>query len=370
VGQTRILFISRAVGEGAGGMERLSFELAEALRTQPYFFIKVLSWPSHPKQTLTWSRLQSAVFALAVIPRALWQQRGFHIVYLGDPVLSLVGWALKKFCHQKIAVTVHGLDISYASVIYRWYLRAFFRHFDLYLPISSAVKSLLADWGVSARTTVIPPGIHDRFNDRSIRRHQLDDLLGQSTTKQHVLLTNGRLVKRKGHAWFVRYVLPHLPSTCLYVIAGSGSEYNNIVQTSRDAQVSRQVKMLGRVSDEELKILYNTADIFVQPNVPVPDDIEGFGLVVLEAALCEMPVFAAAIDGIPEAIQDGRNGILLPSGDAQAWRQAIIKEISASSAHSSGRPYTLDRFSWKKVTGEYIRALAQLGHRPDGVRQQ
>ena len=61
------------------------------------------------------------------------------------------------------------------------------------------------------------------------------------------------------------------------------------------------------------------ADLFVQPNIRVADDMEGFGLVTVEAAMRGTPVVAAALEGIVDAVLDGLTGVLLPPEDADAW---------------------------------------------------
>jgi glycosyltransferase involved in cell wall biosynthesis len=60
-------------------------------------------------------------------------------------------------------------------------------------------------------------------------------------------------------------------------------------------------------------------DLFVQPNIPVPGDMEGFGLVTIEAAMRGTPVVAADLEGIKDAVVDGHTGILLAPQDGQAW---------------------------------------------------
>ena len=74
--------------------------------------------------------------------------------------------------------------------------------------------------------------------------------------------------------------------------------------------------MLGYVTDETRDILFNTCDVFVQPNIKVAGDMEGFGISVIEAASCEIPVIASNIEGLKDAIKDGQNGFLVESGNA------------------------------------------------------
>lgn len=343
----KLLVITRAYGTNAGGMERLSYEMVEALRTQPSFDIKVI----HHRGP----RLASPLFVLISLPKAIPAARWADHVHLGDPLLAFTGWLIKKLSGKPVSVTVHGLDILYPHFLYQLYLKLFFDHFNGYFPISQHVKQLLQSCHVSGRIEVLTPGINNHYFNPSITRTQLDVLLHRPTADKKILLTVGRLVKRKGHAWFIKNVFPSLPVSTLYVIAGSGPEVANIRLAAEEAKIVNRVIELSRVSDSDLEILYNTVDAFIQPNIAAPNDAEGFGLVLLEAALCQRPVFAANLDGIPDAIYDGHNGTLLPSADADAWITALQNIPTPS---PKARDYTLEHFSWDKLAPRYAQALS------------
>lgn len=344
-----ILLLTRAYSEAGGGMERLSWELTHELQKQPDLQVQVIV----PTGVL--SHRQSALFALAIIPRALVSAHNADVVHIGDPVLSLAGWLIAKLLRKPVAVTVHGLDVSYANPLYKLYSQLFFRHFAAYIAISNYAKQQLEKWHVSGQVIVISPGIHDRLYQTPGVQHQVLNRL--------TLFTVGRLVKRKGHAWFVEHVLPHLPNV-EYIIAGMGPEDMNIIQAAENAKVAERVKLLGRVDDEKLRELYNTTDAFIQPSIKVEGDAEGFGLVMLEAALCEQPVFAANVDGIPDAIHQDKNGYLLPSGDAGAWIRALQDFLAHREKYQQqaklARQYSIDNFGWEKVGKRYAVTLTGL----------
>lgn len=342
----KLLVISRAYGTAAGGMERLSYEMVEALRTQPGFEVEVLHHHG--------ARLASPLFVLGSLPKALKVARWADHIHVGDPLLAFTGWLLKKITGKPVSVTVHGLDILYPNFFYQLYLKLFFTRLDQYFPISHHIERLLQSRHVAGHTTVLTPGITNQYFDPTITRAQLDELLHQPTANKKVLLTVGRLVPRKGHAWFIKNVLPKLPTNYLYVIAGTGPEVTNIRLAAEETGTAERVIELSRVSENDLKILYNTVDAFIQPNISIANDTEGFGLVLLEASLCQRPVFAANIDGIPDAVHDGRNGTLLPSADPQTWISAL-KNIPGPSP--AVRQYTLDSFSWDKIITTYTQTL-------------
>lgn len=346
---TNILFISRASNPNSGGMERLSYELIDAVSKDKRVTTKSLIHKG--------GRTTSPFFIFTIIPRALKEARHADVVHLGDPMLSFVGWLVKLLYKKPVAVTVHGLDITYSNPLYQLYLALFFKNFNLYLPISDHVRKLLTKkHSVSGRINIINPGIHDNFYDPTISRSDLAELLNLPLTDKTVLFTSGRLVKRKGHAWFITNILKELPPDYLYAIAGDGPAKQDILAAAKRNNTTNQIILLGRVSNRQLKILYNTIDAFIQPNISVNNDVEGFGLVLLEATLCNRPVFAAAIEGMTDAIKNKKNGTLLPPQNINEWTSVLFKFSQVPTA----RQYTLDNFSWTDKKNQFILELANL----------
>lgn len=334
----KVLFITRAYGKNKGGMERLSYEMIDAVSSEPNVTAQVIAYSG--------SRSLSPLFNLTALPRAISQAKQADVVHIGDPMLAFLGWVVKKITRKPVVVHVHGLDILYPNFFYQLYLKLFFKKFAAYFCISNYVGQLLTTH-YSLKAQILTPGISDRYFDPAIK----------PTSDKKVLFTAGRLVKRKGHAWFIKHVLPKLPKNVIYVIAGDGPERENLRSLSLHFG---SVKLLGKVSENQLKILYNTADAFIQSNIPVPGDAEGFGLVLLEAALCQRQVFASNIDGIPDAIHDGQNGTLLPPLAPDTWAAALNAFLKNPRPNPQAREYTLNNFSWKNQAPRYIKKLSDL----------
>ena len=79
------------------------------------------------------------------------------------------------------------------------------------------------------------------------------------------------------------------------------------------------MRVLGQVSEALLVTLFQGSDLFVMPNIPVAGDLEGFGVVMLEAGLCGLPIVAAELEGIRDVVREGENGVLVSPGDAVAF---------------------------------------------------
>lgn len=358
----RILFLSRAYGQHAGGMELLSYELIQAFPEQQ----KIIN-ETKPGTSILSSRLQSIIFAIKILPKAIIASKHADVVHLGDPVLSLIGYCIARIRHIPIVVTVHGLDIAYPNPIYQLYLQLFFHSFAYYIAISNYAQKILQKHRVRGNISVIPPGITDEITNTQYTRNDLGRLLYRNIENKVVFATTGRLVTRKGHEWFIKHVLQKLPRTVLYVIAGSGPREKHIAALIRSLQLEERVIMLGRISHEQKKILLHTIDAFIQPNIAVPGDAEGFGIAPLEAALCGKMVFASNIDGIPSAIHHGKNGIVISPKETTAWITTLTRFVDEVSKYSSNTPnrsnsnpkglnsreYTLATFNWKTIAEQY-----------------
>ncbi len=361
----RVLCLARSYGENAGGMERLSYEYIDTLYRQPGVTVSKIVLPYKDGTSLKIHRLRSILFAFTVIPGALAAARTVDVIHLGDPLLSLVGWLIKKIWKKPVVVSVHGLDVSFPNPVYQWYLHTFFSGFDLYVPISRAARGQLQKFSLAGKVEVIHPGLRDRLFDPTRTHLDLEELLGFAVRETKILLTHGRLVARKGQAWFIGNVLPLLSPSVHYVVSGEGEERPKLKALAQALNLSNRVHFLGKVSEEHLAVLYNSADVYVQPNVPVAGDTEGFGLVVLEAAACERIVVAANLEGLAEAITDKQNGYLVPSQNALAWREQLEKvfQLSPAESHSLGkqaRDYTLQKFAWPKIIKQHVDAIRKI----------
>jgi len=115
---------------------------------------------------------------------------------------------------------------------------------------------------------------------------------------------------------------------------------------------------------ENLHRLYRGADLFVMPNVPAPEgDMEGFGVVMLEAGLSGLPTVAARLEGIRDVIAEGENGHLVPPRDAEAFAAAVRRyHDGARDPQTAGQRaavYVERTFGWPAVAGRYVKALAE-----------
>jgi len=322
----RPLFVTRKFPPSVGGMETLSAEVWTALQDIAPGARLVAHGGSNRTFPL-W--LPGALLRTAVLVL----RRRVDVVLAGDALMYAALRPLLRVLRVRSATMVHGLDITYDSALYQRLSRPALLRAPQVIANSAATARVAEAAGVRPdRIGIVRPGLlvpEVSAADRARAGAQLRERYGLAASSV-LLLTLGRLVPRKGGRWFVEHVLPGLPDA-VYLVAGAGPELEPIRAAAESAGVADRVRILGPVSEADRELLLAGADVFVQPNVRVTGDMEGFGLVVIEAALRGTPVVASGIEGILDAVEDGATGVLLPTGEAAAW-QARLAGLTADRA--------------------------------------
>ncbi|MEZ4381271.1 MAG: glycosyltransferase family 4 protein [Nannocystaceae bacterium] len=182
-----------------------------------------------------------------------------------------------------------------------------------------------------------------------------------------ILLTVGRLVARKGIDDVLR-ALPRLLERhpdLVYVIVGDGPDRGRLEGVVAEHGLRGAVRFLGRLDDDAVVEAFRACDVFVTASRRQGADVEGFGIVFLEANACERPVVGTRSGGIPDAIIDGETGLLVPEGDPAALADALVRLFDDPALRRAlgraGRARVLREASWDVTATrilERMRALA------------
>lgn len=352
----RILFISRAYPPVLGGIENQNKAIHEIL--SKYFSVHAFI-NKHGKKALP-------IFLPWTIIRLLFSKRQ-HTTLLGDGVLAIIPWCLKSIKpNAKYICIVHGLDITYPSRVYqKLWINYFFLSVDHFIAVSHNTKELLIAKGIKEnKIMVIPNGFDFSEINQNINRQKINALLQMETKNKTLIITLGRLVKRKGANWFTSNVLPKLPHDTLYIIAGDGPEKEAINQTIKRDNLSDRVKLLGKVSESEKEILLSNCDLYIQPNIIVENDVEGFGISVIEATAYNLPVITANLEGLKDAIENNKNGWLVEHSQANAYItkiQSVIKNKNKlKEAGISFKKYSQNKYDWTIIIYRYIDLIKKI----------
>lgn len=155
----------------------------------------------------------------------------------------------------------------------------------------------------------------------------VSELGGVTLTDRRVLVTVGRIEMRKGHDLIAR-ALPAIRAVqpgVLWVVVGDGPDRARIEALVRDEKITGNVLFTGRVSDAELSQILARAEVLVMPSRRIGPDVEGFGIVYLEAALFGVPSVGGRSGGVPDAVLDGETGLLCDSEDPADLARQVLR---------------------------------------------
>lgn len=175
-----------------------------------------------------------------------------------------------------------------------------------------------------------------------------------------VLLSVGRLERNKGFHHLAD-ALTHWRARAdwQWVIAGTGPYKPTIEAAIQRAGIARHVRWLDRVADPDLHAWYEAADLFVHPTV-----YEGSSLVTLEAMTHKRPVVATRAGGLPDKVQPGVTGWLVPPGDSRALAMALDDAVTQrgkwAAMGAAGRKVVESTFDWKVVGDVLVRVYEEL----------
>jgi phosphatidylinositol alpha-1,6-mannosyltransferase len=125
----------------------------------------------------------------------------------------------------------------------------------------------------------------------------------------------------------------------------------------RNSGLQNHARLCGEVGDDELIKLYRSCDVVVLPALALADDVEGFGMVLLEAGAAGKPVIATKVGGIPDAVDDGRTGILVNAGDYRELSKSVLELLADANRRQTmgelSRRRMQTEFSWETVVESY-----------------
>jgi colanic acid/amylovoran biosynthesis glycosyltransferase len=215
----------------------------------------------------------------------------------------------------KVITTFYGYDISEyvqqnGSNVYDF----LFSHGDLFVAISENMRDQLLQLGCRNDKIVV----HRLGVDLS--RFTFDPYKTMSSTKLRVL-TIGRFVEKKGLEFGIRAVAQAVKKypKITYKIVGDGELRDEMTQLIARLNVNKHIELLGWRTPEEVAQLMGEADVFLAPSVTSNNgDQEGTPTVIIEALARGLPVLSTLHSGIPELVQGGRSGFLVPERDSAA----------------------------------------------------
>lgn len=279
---------------------------------------------------------------------------------------------IKKLSGIPFAVYVYGLDLltSRGSTRKSRLIKSILVNAELIIANSNYTKQLVEKiLGHAEKCIVSYPC--PNFSQKDIKSSDqiMDFKIKNNLSGRRILLTVGNLVYRKNHDSIIRSLIKliSLFPNILYLIVGQGPERSHLEDSVETLNLSQHVRFVGGVPSHDLPFYYQSADVFVMPSREIKDnqgkclDIEGFGMVFLEANVFGRPVIGGKNGGQPEAIEDNITGFLVNPEDTALLIEKISLLLNdqalAMKIGSQGQQRIKKQFQWQiqaEKIGRYL----------------
>ncbi len=280
-----------------------------------------------------------------------------------------VCWLVSKILNVPYCVFTYGVEIN-TKVGLKGKIKRILgtRSADKVFCCSSFTKEIIKELGVPpGKITILHPGISNSFLINSAKSSDYDIKEELGLNKKKIVLTLSRLVERKGidkTMEAIALVRQEIPDV-VYVIAGDGPYRDTLEELMKKLHLQDNVVFTGYVSEDKKAYYYNAADIFVMPNRELENgDVEGFGIVFLEANAYGKPVIGGRSGGVIDAIVDGKTGLLANPSDIKEIAFAIIRllgnEAYATQLGLQGRKRVERDFNWEVIVSRMRIELEKL----------
>lgn len=311
------------------------------------------------------SKVIKAAGWLAALTRIMIKGRP-QIVVLGSVDDSYFGLWIYRWLRIPFIVFVYGNELL--ETMQHQYARQHMalRFANRVLATSRYTAGLAEKAGADPeRIKVVWPGCDSDFFQPKVVSDDLRRKLLGARHRDRVILTVGNLVSRKGQDMVIRA----LPALCrrvpdlVYLIAGEGPYRGELEKIASDVGVRDRVVFAGRVLDQDLPDLYSLCEVFVMASREriEENDVEGFGLVLLEANACGKPVVGGRSGGVPDALADGVSGLLVDPSNPEEITEVLTRLLTdhdlAKRLGAQGRARVVEEFQWGQVSEVLLSTL-------------
>ncbi|MHA1293748.1 MAG: glycosyltransferase family 4 protein [Promethearchaeota archaeon] len=278
---------------------------------------------------------------------------------------EIICYILKQKTHKKMVSFCHGNDF----LVKKPWKTVCMKESDGFIISTSIMKKeIFKRYGVPKdKIYVLPFGIrvedyNFKLNKKNVRKElKIDE-------KEFIIISLGRLVYRKGFDIVIE-VLSQLKqenkiNNFKYIIAGDGSERKKLEKLTKSLNLTEQVIFLGRISNDMRDKYYKASDIFIMTSrKETSKEVEGFGVVYLEANLFGLPIIAARTGGTPEAVESNVNYIIQPE-NKEELKEKILFLYNNKEVREKNSELAIERilknFTWDKKIIKYAEAIEDI----------
>jgi len=337
----KILLVTRNFPPLIGGMEKLNLNIFNVLSSRfdvsmagPHgspAFHNASSYVEFPPQPL-WKYVLISLFKTIFLSTKVKPD----IVFCGSGAAIVAGYFAARFTKARLVCYLHGLDIIANNFVYQKFFVPLIKKSDLIVVNSRHTKTLAIEYGLNVeKIKVLSPGVdmpdmlHKALSEEKFRNQY-------NLQQNPFILIAGRITRRKGIVEFIENVMPELavkhPQLKLVIIGDEATQAiacQSGLREEINCRISSlglddRICMLGGVNDETFSSALFSADMLIFPVLDIPNDVEGFGMVAIEAAAHGTPTLGFAVGGVPDAIGLGKSGWLVSPGEYQEMKNIIL----------------------------------------------
>lgn len=272
-------------------------------------------------------------------------------------------WLRKVGVKQMVALT-HGHEVWWSKIWpFSWAISEIGKQVDYVTYLGDFTKAALsAQIKDSSKLIRVAPGIDtNHFSPRDSSELREKHGLANRPT----VISVGRLVHRKGQDRLIEAlpkVLESIPDAAL-VLVGEGPYRKRLDALVKKYDLSKHVFFIGRINFAQLPNYICMGDVFAMPSRSrlFGLEVEGLGIVYLEASSCGLPVIGGASGGAPDAVIDGETGFVVDGNDLNAISTQIVKLLSDAKLRQNmgerGREWAIESWRWEIWSQEFNKAL-------------
>jgi len=303
------------------------------------------------------------------------KRENIKLIQVGQVIpIGYVALLLKKIFKIPYIVYIYGQDLIITRHSSRKFalIKKVLNCSDGVIANSNFTKCLAIDLGIKNNFIVSNPC--PQKVDLNVEKNELQSFKEKNNLQNNkIILTVGNLVERKGHDNVIKAlnILNKKINHFKYLIVGNGPYRVKLEKIVNYLNLSDKVIFHNKVNDRDLKYYYASCDVFIMAsriltnNQNLPIDVEGFGMVFLEANLYKKPVIGGNNGGQPDAIDNGKSGLLVNATKVNEIAVAIEKLTNNKNMSDRMGEYGYNRvfsqFTWENQAKKIINYIKSLG---------
>ncbi len=328
-----------------------------------------------PLQSPEWGL--KSLTGIGYYSRVVWQlrkiikQHGITEIHCGRVIPEgVIAWVLSHLCKVSYLCYVHGEDVETAATSREHHLlvHQVCKRADKIICNSHNSQSIVERLGyaTSEKIEVLHPGVDTQRFLPEAPDNEFRTRMGWHN--RQVMLTVGRLQRRKGQDFMIQAMveIAKQQPDALYCIIGGGELEEELHMLIKQLKLTEHVQMLSEIDDATMIQCYQQCDLFILPNRTIDHDVEGFGMVLVEAQACGKPVIAGDSGGTQETLQPEKTGHIINCQSPEQITKQLLPLLQHYKQHPHdpeiSRRWAVNTFDWQQHVEKAMQIFTRTAH--------